>query len=87
MVENTGATRTAQPCYGTYPVAAVASDGTQFIPAIFYIVASKNIGIVRKEPDGQCVYFANTLYANPQIAAKHAKKMCQEWEVYLRECS
>ena len=72
----------ALPCCGVYDhLKATSKDGTTFTPTIFYNVGSRNIGILRRSPDGNIVALANELFANPAFAGVHAHGMATDWDV------
>lgn len=62
-----------------YPQKFTAPDGTSFQVARFYDVASKNLGVLRTNPDGSRVVLAGRLYANPIIAEQHALTIYKEY--------
>ena len=64
--------------------ASIAKDGTIFVPSPIAMVASRNLAICMIGKEGEPVrVFSNTLYANPDIARKRAKEMCEDYERML----
>lgn len=63
-----------------------ATDGTKFIPAIFYAVASRNIGILVESANGNHHFaFPDHLFASPEMAEQHAKDMVDVYNNIMTE--
>ena len=62
--------------------ASIAKDGTIFVPSpICFPVASPNLAICAIDKDGNFIkLFANNLYANIDICAQNAQRICKEYE-------
>lgn len=67
--------------YGVYAtLSQTAKDGTTFTPAKFYDVASRNIGVLRTDPNGRVTAYADALFADPEYAQLEARKMCEAYD-------
>ena len=62
--------------------ASIAKDGTIFVPSpICEPVASPNLAICAIDKDGKFIkIFSNQLYANLDICAQNAQRICKEYE-------
>ena len=70
----------ALPVFAEYKnYARTTSDGVIFLPARFYDVASKNIGILMK-CGNKTHGWASRLFANPGCAEHHVEKIVKEYE-------
>ena len=54
-------------------------DGVEFIPAVFYAAASRNIGVLLRY-NGKCRAWANNLYASPDAVEKLIVEFAQRYE-------
>ena len=54
-------------------------DGVEFIPAVFYAAASRNIGVLLRY-NGKCRAWANNLYASPDAVEKFSDKQKLEFK-------
>ena len=54
-------------------------DGVEFIPAVFYAAASRNIGVLLRY-NGKCRAWANNLYATPDAVEKLIVEFVQRYE-------
>lgn len=70
----------AVPVMAEYKSSArTASDGVTFLPARFYDVASKNIGILIKCGDKMHAW-ASKLFACPEYAERRIEKIVEDYE-------
>ena len=53
-------------------------DGVEFIPAVFYAAASRNIGVLLRY-NGKCRAWANNLYATPDAVEKLIVEFVQRY--------
>lgn len=64
--------------------ASTAKDGTVFVPSPVAMVATRNLAICVIDKAGDLVrVISDTLYANPDLARKKAKEMCEDYERML----
>lgn len=56
-------------------------DGVEFIPAVFYAAASRNIGVLLRY-NGKCRAWANNLYATPDAVEKLIVEFVQRYEKF-----
>ena len=56
-------------------------DGVEFIPAVFYAAASRNIGVLLRY-NGKCRAWANNLYASPDAVEKLIVEFVQRYEKF-----